>query len=289
MQISRPRLKLDQPFDWQAMLQFFAARVIPGVDQVKGLTYQRTFSLAKATGILTVTSAKSGVIEAELKSTSRFDEVQAKQRLRYLLNASSQSSNARRQLSRDEVLSPLLKNKPGLRVPGVWDPFELGVRAILGQQVSVAGATTLAGRIALKFGRKTKLDGTSLTHLFPTPEALADADLSGLGLTTRRAATIVGFAQAICDAPTLLDRSKTLEQFVEDLVALKGFGPWTAHYMAMRLGYSDAFPASDLGIRKALNMAPEKEVLTRAEPWRPHRATAAIYLWSSLNSTPSQK
>lgn len=282
MSTIRQTLDLEQPFDWQSMLRFFAARVIPGVDQVNGLTYRRTFIFGKATGILTISPGRNHKLAAELHSGSNLDVALARQRIGQLLNAGMQCVPARKHLSDEGILAPLLKAKPGLRVPGCWDPFELGVRAILGQQVSVAGATTLAGRIALKFGRRIRTNDTGLTHLFPAPPVLADADLGGLGLTTRRAATITGFAEAVCKAPSLLDRSKSLDMFVDDLVALKGFGPWTAHYMAMRLGYPDAFPASDLGIRKALNMAPEKEVLRCAASWRPHRATAAMYLWSSL-------
>ena len=273
---------LEHPFDWHAMLQFFAARVIPGVDEVSGQTYRRLFKLGKAKGILTIRPTKRDQLAAEFKGFSPVDELLAHTRIRQLLNADLPGEQARKHLSRDKRFAPLIKHKPGLRVPGAWDPFELGVRAILGQQVSVAGATTLAARIALKFGQKTRTGDATLTHFFPTPSVLATADLSGLGLTTRRMATITGFAQSVSHTPALLDRTKSLNAFVEDLVALKGFGPWTAHYMAMRLGYADAFPASDLGLRKALDMALEKEVLRRAEAWRPHRATAAIYLWSTL-------
>ena len=160
------------------------------------------------------------------------------------------------------------------------------MRAILGQQVSVAAASTLAGRIAHKygteFGKNAAKGHATLTHLFPKPEDLADANLSGLGLTTRRAATVTTFARAVADDPDLLSLEQPLDTFVERIADLNGFGPWTAHYMAMRMGHADAFPASDLGVRKALGMAPEKEVLRLAEPWRPYRAYAAMHLWASL-------
>ena len=275
-------LKLPQPYDWPALLQFFAARVIPGVDEVQGTTYRRTFSIGKASGTLALAPTSRTTLRADLAAKTPIPDAQASARINRLLNIAAPARVIARYLASDPRLAPLIAKRPGLHVPGAWDPFELGVRAILGQQVSVAGATTLAGRIALKFGRGLTTKGSTLTHLFPTAATLTTADLAGLGLTTRRAATITGFAEAACNAPALLDYEKPLETFIADLVQLKGFGPWTAHYMAMRLGYADAFPASDLGIRKALGMAPEKEILQIAEAWRPWRAAAAIHLWSSL-------
>ncbi|NOT39011.1 MAG: DNA-3-methyladenine glycosylase 2 family protein, partial [Alphaproteobacteria bacterium] len=176
-----------------------------------------------------------------------------------------------------------LKKRPGLRVPGVWDPFELGVRAILGQQVSVAAASTLAGRIATKFGNSAAESHATLTRLFPTPEDLAGANLDGIGLTTRRAATVTNFARAVRDDATLLSAGQELDSFVERIADLPGLGPWTAHYMAMRMGHTDAFPTSDLGVRKALNTTSDKEVLRLAEKWRPYRAYATMHLWASLS------
>jgi AraC family transcriptional regulator of adaptative response / DNA-3-methyladenine glycosylase II len=181
------------------------------------------------------------------------------------------------------VLARSLRKRPGLRVPGVWDPFELGVRAILGQQVSVAAASTLASRIATKFGKSAVKGDATLTRLFPKPEDLADANLSGLGITSRRIATINAFARTLADEPKFLSDAQPLDAFVERIAHLPGFGLWTANYMAMRLGYADAFPASDLGVRKALDMASEKEILRIAESWRPYRAYAAMHLWASLS------
>ena len=274
-------LELTAPYDWSLLVKFFSARVIPGVDHVVANTYSRTISMGRGTGSLTISPAAKA-LSARVHFTGSINEELVSKKLRRLANTDAPIGEISKHFARDKILAPLIRKRLGLRVPGVWDPFELGVRAILGQQVSVAGATTLTGRVALKFGRKIKTSLPDLTHLFPTAATMAEANLSGMGLTTRRAATITGFAKAVCANPGLLDSSKKLDEFVAGLVSLDGFGPWTAHYMAMRLGYTDAFPASDLGIRKALAMAPENEVIRIAEPWRPYRANAAMHLWMSL-------
>ncbi|MEQ1756416.1 MAG: AlkA N-terminal domain-containing protein [Micropepsaceae bacterium] len=275
-------LPFRRPYDFNALHKFFSPRTIKGVEVATHGQYARTFRLGRTKGTLLI-SASSNALQVTVSSTS-IKENDLATRVATLFNLATPSTTIASHFATDKTLAPLVAKSRALRVPGSWDPFELGVRAILGQQVSVAGATTLAGRIAGKFGMAIKDEQHGLSRLFPQPEQLADATLVGMGLTTRRAATITGFARSVCDTPSLLDTSKTLEQFVSDLVELDGFGPWTAHYMAMRLGYADAFPASDLGVRKALNMAPEKDVLKLAESWRPWRATAVMYLWNSLSA-----
>ncbi len=273
-------LPYEAPYDWSALLRFFAARAIPGVDQVEGETYRRTFVLGRNQGRLSIAPAE-GALLAEFTENKKADVVAA--RLRRLFDLDAQGKRIAVHLRRDDTLKHALKKRPGLRVPGVWEPFELGIRAILGQQVSVAGASTLAGRIATRFGKTAANGHATLTRLFPTPDELADANLDGIGLTTRRAATIVNFARAVRDDATLLDADQPLDTFVERIADLPGLGPWTAHYMAMRLGHADAFPASDLGVRKALNTTSDKEVLKLAERWRPYRAYATMHLWASLS------
>lgn len=270
--------------DAAQVLAFFRPRAIRGVEQVEGNSYARSFVADGVAGTVEAQASRKALCITIRHARAGQAGVQAAaaDRLKRLFNLSPLPPAAARLFRQDPLLSATFAANRTLRVPGCWEPFELGVRAILGQQVSVAGATTLAGRIAGKFGPKLKGGAGDITHAFPAPAELAGADLGGLGLTTRRAATITGFARAVSDTPSLLDTAKPLETFVEDLVALNGFGPWTAHYMAMRLGYPDAFPASDLGVRKALNMAPEKEVLKQAESWRPWRSTAVMLLWKSL-------
>jgi AraC family transcriptional regulator of adaptative response / DNA-3-methyladenine glycosylase II len=276
------KLAYKPPYDWPALLRFFAARAIPGVDDVDGLTYRRTFTIGRNQGRLSISPAKSA-LAAEISTTGEAEENLLAEKLRRLFDLDAPGKRINAHLKRDDTLSASLKKRPGLRVPGVWDSFELGVRAILGQQVSVAAASTLAGRIATNFGKTAAKGHATLTRLFPIPADLADANLDGIGLTTRRAATVTNFACAVRDDPTLLATDQPLDRFVERIADLPGLGPWTAHYMAMRLGYADAFPASDLGVRKALNTTSDKEVLARAEAWRPYRAYATMHLWASLS------
>jgi AraC family transcriptional regulator of adaptative response / DNA-3-methyladenine glycosylase II len=193
-------------------------------------------------------------------------------------------------LQRSRALVAQLKTRPGLRVPGAWDGFELAVRAVLGQQVTVRGATTLAGRLVHAFGQRLDGTGSSLTHLFPAPATLATADVSSIGLPRARAATLQALALAVSRGQLILDASHGLEDAVSRLCAIPGIGAWTAHYIAMRAcGEPDAFPASDLGLRRALANGAGPLSATAlsalAEAWRPWRAYAAMYLWSAGRRT----
>jgi 3-methyladenine DNA glycosylase/8-oxoguanine DNA glycosylase len=178
-----------------------------------------------------------------------------------------------------------MRKRPGVRPPGTWDPFETGVRAIVGQQVSVVGAGTITGRIVARHGTPVPgLQPLGLTHLFPSPSTLATADLNDLGLTSSRAAAIKAFARAVTDQAVPLDRGSSLDQLVESVTAIPGLGPWTAHYLALRLGEPDAFPATDLGVRRSLSRAVGQPVDVRqgeemARRWQPWRAYAATHLW----------
>jgi AraC family transcriptional regulator of adaptative response / DNA-3-methyladenine glycosylase II len=275
-------LAFEPPYDWAALLRFFKARAIPGVDETDGEVYRRTFVFGRTQGCLAIAS-RGKHLAADVETRGAADAAVVGAKLRRLFDLDAPGKRIAAHLRRDATLATSLRKRPGLRVPGVWDPFELGVRAILGQQVSVAAASTLAGRIATKFGKTAASGHATLTRLFPKPEDLMDATLDGLGLTTRRAATVTAFARAVSADPSLLSGDQPLEAFVERIADLPGFGPWTAHYMAMRMGHADAFPASDLGVRKALNTTSDKEVLRLAEPWRPYRAYATMHLWASLS------
>jgi 3-methyladenine DNA glycosylase/8-oxoguanine DNA glycosylase len=192
-------------------------------------------------------------------------------------------------LARSSVLRPLVAAAPGMRLPGAWDPFELAVRGILGQQITVRAATTLAGRLAAAFGTPIEAsDG--LTHLFPRPEVLADADVASIGMPRARAATLRALAAAVARGASVLDAARGPAAAVEQLCAIPGIGAWTAQYIAMRaLGETDAFPAGDLGVRKALGNGTgpltAAAVERLSEPWRPWRAYAVMHLWSSLAGT----
>jgi AraC family transcriptional regulator of adaptative response / DNA-3-methyladenine glycosylase II len=191
-------------------------------------------------------------------------------------------------LAEDPVLAPLVAARPGLRVPGAWDGFELAVRAVLGQQISVSAAVRLAAKLVATYGEP--LPGASqgcdgLTHVFPCPERLAVADVSTLGMPRARAAALVSLARAVATDPQIFGPRRSLDEAILQLRALEGVGEWTAQYIAMReLREPDAFPAADIGLMRAMVDAKgrrqnPRELLVRAERWRPWRAYAAQHLW----------
>jgi AraC family transcriptional regulator of adaptative response / DNA-3-methyladenine glycosylase II len=212
-------------------------------------------------------------------------------RVRRMFDLDARPDLIARVLGRDRLLAPLVAARPGLRVPGAVDTFEAAVRALLGQQISVAAATTLAGRFAAALG-EPYAGGDRLTHRFPTAGEVAAAGpaaIARLGLPAARAAALHGLASAIAGGTVRLDGARELEPFVAEVTALPGIGPWTANYLAMRaLHLPDAFPAGDLGVRKALAgrpgspLPPIREVERRAEAWRPFRAYAVLHFWTSL-------
>jgi 3-methyladenine DNA glycosylase/8-oxoguanine DNA glycosylase len=189
-------------------------------------------------------------------------------------------------LGRDPALAPLVGARPGLRVPGAWDPYELGVRAVLGQHISVAAATHLSGKVAAAFGEPVDVGDPAMTRRFPAPAVLAEADLAGVGMPVARAEGVRSFAGAVAAGDLALDGARGLETLVGELEAIRGIGPWTAHYIAMRAcAEPDAFPSADLGLRRAAGngggpISPA-ELETRAEAWRPWRAYAAMHLWTT--------
>jgi len=189
-------------------------------------------------------------------------------------------------LGADRNLRALIGRHPGQRLPGGWDGFEIAIRAVLGQQISVAAARTLAQRLVERFGTQVAAEDGARVQLFPAPQTLAQADLTGIGLTRQRAATLGALARAVCDGTVSFRPEQTLDQFVASWTELPGIGAWTAHYIAMRaLSEPDAFPAADLVLRKAVARAGEMvstATLERmAENWRPWRAYAVLHLWRS--------
>jgi AraC family transcriptional regulator, regulatory protein of adaptative response / DNA-3-methyladenine glycosylase II len=210
-------------------------------------------------------------------------------RVRRMFDLDARPDLINRALRRDKTLGPLIAKRPGLRVPGAIDPFEASVRALLGQQVSVAAATTLAGRFAAQLG--SPYAGTAgLAYRFPTADevvAVGPIRIAKLGLPQARGTAIHTFAREVASGVLRLDAACELEPFVAQLVELPGIGPWTAHYLAMRaLHVPDAFPSMDLGVQKALNRAGAKATEARAEAWRPFRSYAVLHLWTSLGESP---
>ncbi len=214
------------------------------------------------------------------------------QRVRRLFDLDADPLRIATDLGRDPDLARLVAARPGVRVPGAWDPFELAVRAVLGQQVSVKGATTLAGRLVQTFGKPVETTGSQgLTHRFPRADELADADLSGIGLPRARAATVRALAGAVASGELSLEGPGSLDA-MEELRSIEGVGDWTAQYVAMRaLNEPDAFPAGDLGLRRAVShvdrIVTAAALARRAEAWRPWRAYAAMWLWTSGHPPPA--
>ncbi len=284
------RLPYREPFSWEAMLNFFEFRATPGVESVTDGVYRRTVSVDGEHGILEVRAAdRPGFLTLTLRGVKTPSLFEVVQRARDIFDVDAPVKDIRAVLERDPVLAGRLETLPGVRVPGAWDGFELTVRAILGQQVSVAAATTLAGRIAGRYGIPLDLpddpDRGSLSVLFPTPERLARARFNGVGLTRSRAETVRALARAVARGEVNFDISQDADEFCRALQSIKGIGDWTAQYVAMRvLKNPDAFPASDLGLLKAI-AAPERvapaTLKARAENWRPWRAYAALLLWHS--------
>ena len=277
------RLAFSGPLDWETMLAYFRARAIPGVEHVTDTTYRRTIVVEGDPGVLelTHTDADQLLLRAHLPHWEGL--IHVVQRARRIFSLDAPVDEASRHLCTDPLIGPLITARPGLRIPGTWDPFETGVRAIVGQQVSVAGATTIIGRLVQQLGQPVPgLDALGLSHVFPAADALAEVDLGRLGLPRQRATAIQQFAQAVERGDVPLDRSAPLEHLVKTITAIRGLGPWTAHYIALRLGERDAFPADDLGLRRALNTlkpngTPSLDEL--ASQWSPWRATAATQLW----------
>jgi AraC family transcriptional regulator, regulatory protein of adaptative response / DNA-3-methyladenine glycosylase II len=286
------RLAFRPPLDWDAMLSYFQRRAIAGVETVSGDIYRRTVAIDGDPGVLELLPGSSDhlLLRAHLPHWEGL--IHLVQRARRIFNLDADVEASTLHLEGDPLIGPLLWTRPGLRPPGTWDPFETGVRTIIGQQVSIVGANTLTARVVEGFGIPVPgLASLGLTHLFPTAEVLASADLSRLGLTPARARAITAFAQAVVQGHIDLDRSKTLDQLVASITATPGLGPWTAHYLALRLGEPDAFPAGDLGLRRALGTRTDGSISPsgaheRAQRWRPHRAHAATHLWASSSRSP---
>ena len=281
------KLPYRKPFDWAPLRDFFAARAIPGVETVRDSSYFRTVLVDGEPGIIELRH-DDDIMSLTLHGIAVASIFPIVQRCRELLDLDAPTDDIAAVLGKDRHIGKQLRRHPGIRVPGAWDGFELTVRAILGQQVSVKAATTMAGRIASRYGEPfggSSVDG--LTHLFPGPQKLARARFNNIGLTTSRAETIRSVAKAALNGDVTFDPSQDPEDFKSSMLAIKGIGEWTAHYVAMRaLKNPDAFPASDLGLLRAF----DEEGVERMKPavleerskgWRPWRAYAALLLWSS--------
>ncbi len=278
------RLGFRPPYQWENMLTFLAARATPGVEEVAEGRYRRAISLQGNDGYFEVSLDQK---HEALSVHIQFDDSRALfliiERIRRMFDLNADWQPIALRLRTDPSLARRVKQVPGLRVPGCWNGFELTIRAILGQQITVKGATALAGRIVSAFGRPFPATG-GITHIFPSPEVLADANLASVGLTTARAETIRALARAVCEGRIGFEGVVDSDAFLARLCEIPGIGPWTAQYVAMRaLGEPDAFPSGDLGLLRALNVDGVRELERRSQAWRPWRAYAAMYLWNSAS------
>jgi len=287
----RLRIPYRGPFAGEHLFAYLATRPLPGVESVENGCYRRTMNTCGFPGVVDVRDGNDGGhLEATMHLATFGSIIEQVARVRALFRLDEDSSAAERQLGRDPLLGPVVRQHPGIRLLGAWDRFETAVRVIIGQQVSVAGATTVAGKLVERFGEPidAALPG-GLKFLFPSADSLARADASDFGMPRARARTIVQFASAVASGTVDLSRVASLNENLTALEKLPGVGPWTAHVIAGRvMGNGDAFPASDLGLRRsAARLMNRSDALSTAEleqlaeAWRPFRGTAAAYLWMS--------
>jgi AraC family transcriptional regulator of adaptative response / DNA-3-methyladenine glycosylase II len=284
------RLDYRAPYDWDRLLGFLRGRAIPGVEIVGDASYRRVVHLNGVVGEIEVTrAAKREALDLAVSPSLLPVLMPLVARVRRMFDLDARPELITAVLGRDRSLASMVAKRPGLRVPGAIDPFEASVRALLGQQVSVAAATTLAGRFAAQLGAPYA-GSAGLVQRFPTADEVvaAGADRIGrLGMPRTRGIAIHTFAREVASGALQLDAACELDRFVAQLVELPGIGPWTAHYLAMRaLHVPDAFPAADLGVQKALRRAGARAAEARAEAWRPYRAYAVLHLWTSLGEAP---
>ncbi|MGB8861037.1 MAG: DNA-3-methyladenine glycosylase 2 family protein [Ilumatobacteraceae bacterium] len=280
------RLACREPFDGAGLFAFLTARAVPGVEAIDGDTYRRSLRLARGTGIVSVT-VTGATVSCALQLDDVADAQAAVQRTRRLLDLDCDPAMIREHLGNDPLLAPLLEKRPGLRAPGHPDGTELLVRAVLGQQVSVAGARTLAARLVVAHGCPLAEAVGGVTHVFPSASTIAGLGPEDFAMPRARGAALIDACARVADGTIVLDAGSDRAEAVAALEALKGIGPWTAGYVAMRaLGDPDVFLPTDLGVRHALAAlgadSTPRAAAALAEVWRPWRSYALHHLWASL-------
>lgn len=278
------RLPFRKPFQADAILAFLGGRALSGVEELDGGTFRRTLRLPHGPGTVALTPAE-GHVRCLLRLQDLRDLAAAVQRCRRLLDLDADPLATDAHLAADPLLAPLVRRAPGKRVPGTVDGSELALRAVLGQQVSVASARTHASRLVAALGTPLETPDGGLTHLFPTPAEVIDADPALLAMPRARADAVRALAGALAEGALVLDPGSDRQAVYDELLRLRGIGPWTATYIAMRaLGDPDAFPATDLGVRHALVLlrhpGDATGIAELSQRWRPWRAYAVQHLWS---------
>jgi AraC family transcriptional regulator of adaptative response / DNA-3-methyladenine glycosylase II len=280
------RLGYRPPFDWSGMLAFLSTRALAGVERVEENRYLRTVELGGHRGWIEVRDMpKKHMLLVELTHSLVPVLPALLSRLRHLFDLSARPDLISAHLAQDESLAAAVARNPGLRVPGAFAGFELAMRAILGQQVTVRAATTIAGRLVEAFGEPIETPHPALTRLSPTPERLAAAEVeavASLGIIRSRARSLVALAREVASGRLRLDPTADAEAAIEQLVALPGIGPWTAQYIAMRaLRWPDSFPKEDVVLRKRLGGLTAAQADARSRPWSPWRSYACLHLWQT--------
>ena len=283
----RMQLAFRPPYDWSAAMSYLALRATPGVEEVTADAYRRTIRLGDQQGRIEVVpelDANALALRVEFPDLRALGQIV--QRVRRMFDLEADPMEIASHLGRDPLLAPRLAAHGGLRLIGTWEGFELTIRAILGQQVSVKGATTLAGRLAERYGETlSNACGEGPGRLFPTPEALAGANLRSVGLPAARARALRELSRAVLRGEVRFDAPLDVAAIVAQLTRIPGIGDWTAQYVALRaFGEPDALPATDLGLLKSIGgangAAKAAELRERAEAWRPWRSYAAMHLWN---------
>ena len=278
------QLQYRAPYDWQSILDFLSLRKISGVECVTADSYARTVQLGRHRGWVRVTHAPDKrALRVEFAHALTPVLPALLGRLRSLFDLSARPDLIAAHLKREPRLRTAIRKSPGLRVPGAFDGFELALRAIVGQQITVKAATTLTGRLAEKFGTPIATPFPELTRLTPSAAQLAKAGigaLAELGLISARAATLIHVARAFESGELTLEAGANPDDVIAQLTALPGIGPWTAHYISMRaLRWPDAFPKEDIAVRNSLGGISAKEADELSQSWRPWRSYAVIHLW----------
>lgn len=285
------------PYDWESMLGFLAARIIPGVECVLDQSYHRTIEINGAVGTMQVENLPERSSLRVTVSIPRIDNLSmVVARTRRLFDLSADPVAISSALEQDPDLRPLVTARPGLRVPGAWDGFEIAVRAVLGQQISVIAANKLAAKLVSSFGSPLSepLGPAGLTRYFPKPKRFDFDSVVAIGMPRKRAEAIVALADAVVNVPQLFDPKPSLEEAIDGFCSLPGIGQWTAQYIAMRvLRESDAFLAGDVALRRILsadgNRISSGDLLARAQRWRPWRAYATLHLWTAESLSRNKK
>ena len=284
------RLPYKPPYDWGAMIRFLSDRAIPGIERVEPRRYARTLTVDGQRGVVIVTPRKDDALSAEIRFADMRSLPAVIARIRRVFDLSADPSLIGAHLSQDPILARLVAARPGLRAPGAWDGFELAVRAILGQQITVTAARGLAAKLVQTYGEPIDDPAAAefgLSRVFPSPQRLVGEDIAALGMPRARGAALEGLARTVAQDPSIFAPRSDLDSAIAALKALPGVGEWTAQYIALReLREPDAFPQADIGLMRA--MADEAgvrptadQLLARSQAWRPWRAYAAQHLWAA--------